>query len=130
MLMHQLHVVARNRPSALAEMGKILGDAGINIEGIAAFDLGARANAEIDLLVADPSAARRALNSGGFEIEDEYDVVIAQLENRVGAFANCTRALAEQGVEVQFMYGVTDNRVVIGTEQAEAVDQIVSRLGS
>lgn len=126
MIAQQLHVVATNQPDALAEISAVLGAAGINIEVIAAFDLGGTGKSEVDLIVSDVDGARRALETAHFVIEDQYEVVVTELGDAPGSLATLLNAMTEAAVPVQFVHGSASNRLVIGTELVQEAEQVAA----
>jgi len=61
-----------DRPGQLAGVVQALSQSGVNIEGIA------EVAGLVHVLARDPSAARAALRSNGFEIEGELEVKIGR----------------------------------------------------
>jgi hypothetical protein len=112
-----------DRPGELARVGEALGQAGVNIEGLMAFSHEGRGFTH--LLVEDPSAARRALDSAGMKVEGESDVVIIDLDaadvDRPGTLGARTRGVADAGVNLRFVYLATHDRAVIGADDVDAL---------
>ena len=102
--------LAEDRPGALAGLVQALSRSGVNIEGLAEID------GVVHVLARDPSAARSALRSGGYEIEGELEVLLLPMTDRPGELSMTLRRLAEAGVNVRFAYLATETRVVIGAE--------------
>jgi hypothetical protein len=106
-----------DRPGALADVGEALGNAGINIEGLAGFAIEGRGVAHI--LVEDAAAARSALESAGIKVEGESDVLIADMTGDAttpGTMGRMARKVADAGVNLTFGYLATGNRAVIGAD--------------
>ena len=90
-----------NRPGQLAGLIKVMTDAGVEIEALAAFgleDLGV-----VRMVVADAGAARRAVEDGGL-VAEERPVVTTALSHRPGALAALTQSLADAGVNIDGLY--------------------------
>jgi hypothetical protein len=115
--MKDLTVSLEDRPGTLADLGEALGKAGINIEGLCAVTSEGRAI--IHLLVADPAAARTALEGAGVKVEGEAEPMISELDSaqvdRPGAIGAMARAMADAGVNIQVVYLATKNRAVAVT---------------
>lgn len=112
-----LLVTLEDRPGALADLGEALGNAGINIEGLAGFAIEGRGIAHI--LVADAGAARSALESAGIKVEGESDVLIMDMTADAatpGAMGRAARMVADAGVNLTFGYLATGNRAVFGAD--------------
>ncbi len=67
----------------------------------------------------DPVTARRALASGGLEVEAERDVLIHDIEDRPGAFGDVSRRLSDGGVNIDLAYLATRTRLVIGADDLD-----------
>jgi len=109
-----------DRPGALADLGEALGNAGINIEGLAGFVVEGQGIGHI--LVEDVGAARAALESAGIKVEGESDVLVMDMSGDAaspGAMGRAARKVAEAGVNLTFGYLATGNRVVIGADDLE-----------
>ena len=105
-----LTISVEDRPGGLASIGEALGKAGINIEGIAEVD------GAVHLLAHNVGAARGALRTAGYAIEDEREVVVMPMPDRPGELAMTMRRLADAGVNIKFVYLATQTRVVIGAD--------------
>jgi hypothetical protein len=105
-----------NRPGILAEIGEALGRAGINVEGMCGFV--AQGTGMGHILVADPTAARQALD-GLCEIGEEREVLILEIEDRPGALGGIARKLSDAGVNVEVAYLGTGMRLVLAVSDIE-----------
>jgi len=112
-----LTVILEDRPGTLADMGEVLGKAGINIDGLCGFPC--QGKGTIHILVEDAAAARRALEERGLEVRDEREVLILEVEDRPGAGGNVTRRIANAGVNIDLVYRTTKTRVVIGADDLD-----------
>jgi hypothetical protein len=104
-----------DRPGVNAAIGEALGVAGVNIEGT----FGSGKFLEIHVLVEDAAAARRAVEEAGFTVSDERDVLILEVENRPGACGELARRIADAGVNIDFHYAATNNRLVVAADDLE-----------
>ena len=112
-----LTVILEDRPGTLADMGEVLGKAGINIDGLCGFPC--QGKGTIHILVEDAAAARRALEERGLEVRDEHEVLILEVEDRPGAGGKVTRRIANAGVNIDLVYPATNNRLVIGADDLD-----------
>lgn len=90
-----------NRPGQLAGLTKLMADAGVEIEALAAFgmeDIGI-----VRLVVGDADNARRAIDEAGL-VAEQRRVVTTVLSHRPGALAALTQSLAEAGVNIDGLY--------------------------
>jgi hypothetical protein len=91
-----------DRPGELARLGEALSEAGVSIEGLAATGIDGRG--DVHVLVAEPHAAREALNEAGIEVLREREVVLAEFPDAPGSFGRTCRTLADAGVNIEFAY--------------------------
>jgi hypothetical protein len=111
--MKDLTVVLEDRPGELAKLGRATGAAGINIEGMGGDAREGRG--VLHLLVEDTQGARDALSGAGFEVLDERDALVVEVENRAGTMGEVAAKLADAGVNVDFAYVTFDGcRIVLG----------------
>ncbi|HJR93400.1 MAG TPA: ACT domain-containing protein [Acidimicrobiia bacterium] len=115
--MTEFIVHVENRPGRLAAITEILGDAGVNIEALAAY--GNDGDGVLRLIVDDADAARRVLRDAAFRVE-EHQVLTAHLPHRPGALASLTRHLADADVNIDALYVLSTS--ADGVEVAMAVD--------
>jgi hypothetical protein len=112
-----LLVTMEDHPGMLADMGEALGNAGINLEGLAGFAVEGRGI--VHILVEDAGAARSALESAGIKVEGESDVLVMDMTGDAatpGAMGRAARRVADAGVNLTFGYMATGNRAVIGAD--------------
>jgi len=112
-----LTVFLEDRPGTLAAMGKALGKAGINIDGLCGFPCEGRGVGHI--LVEDAEGARRALEAIGLEVSDERDVMILEVENRSGSLGEIAQKIADSGANIDLIYVASNSRLVIGADDLE-----------
>jgi hypothetical protein len=74
-----LSISLPDEPGGLAKAAKALGEAGVNVEGIAG--LGGGGHGHVHLLVEDGGAARSALEGAGVTIEGEREAVVVDVSN-------------------------------------------------
>ena len=111
-----LEIVLEDRPGELARVGEALGNAGVNIEGIAGF--GFEGRGVVHILVEDASAARAALESAGLSVSSEAEALTMELSgaaSRPGEMGRMARAVADAGINFRAVYLATNNRAVAVT---------------
>ncbi len=107
-----------DRPGALAGACEALGAAGVNIEGCCAYPAGTAG--QVHLLVEDPDAARQALGAAGYEIVQDRQVIVHELNDVPGSAGACLRRIADAGVNLELVYLATATRLVIGADDLDA----------
>jgi len=108
-----------DQPGALAQIGEVLGRAGVNIEGLCAVTSGG-GQAEVHVLVEDLEAALPALARSGLAVSSEQEVVVVALDDRPGALGAVSRQLGEAGVNITLTYLATDTRLVLAADNLAA----------
>jgi len=66
-----LTLMLEDHPGTLADMGEVLGKAGVNIDGMCGFT--SQGKGVIHILVEDAAAARKALESAKIQVQEERD---------------------------------------------------------
>jgi hypothetical protein len=109
-----------NTPGALAKVAQAISDAGVNIA--AATCVGPGDRAELHILVKHAEAAKHALAiSHDVTVNHEREVVVVEVEDRPGVLADMTRKIARAGVDLDLVYIATQNRVVFGAPDLDAL---------
>jgi len=108
--MKDLTVQLEDRPGTLADLAEALGNAGINIEGIAGFAV-TGVGGLVHLLVDDADAARAALEGAGIPIASVADVVVVDVKDEPGELGRVVRKIADAGVNVTAGYLATKTRL-------------------
>ena len=109
-----------DRPGMLAKAVNALSTAGINLEGHAEME------GVVHVLTTDLGATRRALESAGFKVVKEQQVVLVAVENRPGSAAGIFRRIADAKVNIRFSYLATGNRLVIGADDLDELRAALS----
>jgi hypothetical protein len=124
-----LMIALENRPGALAEMGDVLGRAGVSIEGGGAWAVNGQAVAHF--LFDDGTAARSALEAASIRVLAERDVVVQRLNQaEPGQLGKLARRMAEAGVNIEVLYSDHDHRLILVVDnlaQGQAVSDAWTR---
>src|SRR3712207_6727449 len=105
--------------SDLAQIAAAISDAGVNIA--AATCIGPGERAELHILVPHAEAAKHALAISGVLVTGEREVVVVDVQDRPGVLADLTRKVARAGVDLDLVYVATQNRVVFGAADIDAL---------
>jgi hypothetical protein len=109
-----------DQPGELASVGDILGKAGANIAGLCAVTSGG-GQAEVHILVEDPTPAFEALQRAGIRIASEQEVIVLDIKDRPGALGEVARKLGNANVNLTTAYLATNTRLVLAADNlAEA----------
>lgn len=112
-----LTIVLPDRPGALAELGERLGNAGVNIGGACCAVQGGQGAAHV--LVEDVDGARAALADAPFDVSDQREVLVTDVEDRPGILGEVARRVADAGVNVEVVYLATNTRLVLGADDLD-----------
>ncbi|MBP5210078.1 MAG: ACT domain-containing protein [Clostridia bacterium] len=97
----QLSVFAENKPGALIEMTRLLGEAGVNIRALSLADT---ADFGILRLIADdPEKAGRVLTDHGYVVRIT-PVICAEMPDEPGALAHILLTLERAGINIEYTY--------------------------
>lgn len=104
-----------DRPGQIARVLGVVAAAGLNVEGYAAIE------GLLHFVTLDASAARHALLRAGVLVRRQRNVLVVNAPNRVGTAARIFQRAADAAINVDFSYVAANDRVVIGTDQLEAL---------
>ncbi|MCH8905963.1 MAG: amino acid-binding ACT domain-containing protein [Candidatus Heimdallarchaeota archaeon] len=124
--MKDLTVILQNRPGTIADMSEALGKAGVNIEGMCGFPC--EGEGVIHLLVENAAIARTTLESAGFEIRGERDILVWDLGSMVGkpgSGGDLTRKIANAGINLDLIYFAENNRLILGVDDLEKTKSVL-----
>ena len=113
--------LAEDRPGMLARAIGAVSGAGINIDGYTEM------NGVVHVLTTNLPAARRVLAEAGFRIVQEQQVVLVSVEDEPGAAAGVFQRIADAHVNVRYSYLATRNRLVISSDDPQALVTALSR---
>jgi hypothetical protein len=117
--MTEFTVFLANRPGMLALLTERLGDAGVNIEALAAFGL--NETGLVRLIVDDATTTERVLDTADIGFE-QRDILTTILPDRPGAMGAMARRLADAEVNIDAVYLLRSSAE--GLEFAVAVDEL------
>jgi hypothetical protein len=115
-------LILDDQPGELARLGEILGAAGVNIAGLAAFT--GEGRGVIHVLVDDEAKARAsaALHEGHMGVADEREVLVIDADDRPGTLGELARELAAANVNIDLAYTTFGGgvKLVIATDDLES----------
>lgn len=98
----QFSLVLENRPGALAEACSELAAKAVNIQAIMAPDVGGWGTVRV--VVNNSETARKVLQGMGVKFMEDQ-VLAVRLSDRPGALGRVTRKLAENKINIDYVYG-------------------------
>ena len=119
-----LVIELENKPGALARVATAISDAGVNIA--AATCMGTGRTAELHILVPHSEPVYRALaNTHGPSVTREREVVVVQAQDRPGELAELATKVSQAGINLDMVYVATNSRVVLGSEDTDALKEVL-----
>ena len=114
MRVEQISVFLENKAGRLAEVTRILSEAGVNIRALSLADTSDFGI--LRLIVNDNEKAKEALRANGFTV-GKTDVVAVEVEDRPGGLHKILDILRKAGINVEYMYAFVqqsgNNAVII-----------------
>ncbi|MEA2434599.1 MAG: hypothetical protein QOG54_2056 [Actinomycetota bacterium] len=121
-MLEEMIVIVDDKPGALAELGELLGGAGVNIETLSASTH--NGTGFVHLVVDDGEDAAELLQSTGFKVEQVRPVMTATLDDRPGELGRFCRELTVRGVDISAAYvvkrGGGETEVLFAVDDLEA----------
>lgn len=118
----EIVVSTENKIGLMAQCSRILADHGVNIEGVAGY--AADGKAKLMFVVNDTLRGKEAIVKAGYADTKESEVVIVDLENKPGALKGMTAKLAQEKIDIRYMYGSAcpagcPARIILATTENE-----------
>jgi hypothetical protein len=114
MKVDQISVFLENKPGTLADVTRILGDAGVNIRALSLADT--KDFGILRLIVNDNEKAREVLCRQGFTVR-KTEVVAVEVPDRPGGLSVIMQILAEADINVEYLYAFVqqsgENAIII-----------------
>jgi hypothetical protein len=119
-----LTVVVEDKPGTFARIAEALGKAGINIEGGSATVF--QGQGICHFLVTSVQQARTAIEGAGGRITAETPVVVTSVGNQPGELGRITQRIAQAGINLEFVYGSSQQGVVFGARDVTKLKELVA----
>ncbi len=113
---------------SLATIGELLGNAGVNIEGLCLSTRNGRS--AIHLVVEDDITATHVLESSGINVLKVSEVFVLHKDNwrvtgKPGSFGGICRLLADHGIKMEFGYPAENNRFIFGVDNIKKTQELL-----
>lgn len=115
-------LIPDDQPGVLARMGEVMGEAGINLEGLSAFT--GQGKGVVHVLVNDPEAALRALSGAGMDVRAARDVVVVDMPDEPGSLGRLCRKISDAGINIEQAYIATGGRLVLVVDKVEEAREL------
>lgn len=113
--------LSEDRPGMLARAIGAVSGAGINIDGYTEM------NGVVHVLTTDLAATRQCLNAAGFRVVQEQQVALVPVADEPGAAAHVFQRIAEEHINVRYTYLASRSRLVIASDNPQAIIDAVLR---
>jgi hypothetical protein len=114
MKVEQISIFIENKSGRLAEIARILGDAGINIRALSLADT--TDFGILRLIVNDREKAKQILKEKGFTVS-KTEVIAVEVPDRPGGLSEILQSLDSESINVEYMYAFVErcgeNAVII-----------------
>lgn len=130
MHVEQISIFIENKFGRLAEVTRILGEAGVNIRTLSLADTSDFGI--LRLIVNDAEKAKSVLKDRGFTVS-KTDVVAVEIPDRPGGLADILQVLDASGINVEYMYAFVErcgeNAVMIFRfdETQKAIESLLAK---
>ena len=116
-------VTLQDAPGSLAQLGMILGDAGVNIEAIQGSSRDGRGF--VRFVPSDPDLAARALEESGTAY-DRRDVLVVKVLDEPGMLGDVAFVLSKAGINIDAVYVTTLGHIVLGVDDLAGAIQVAT----
>jgi hypothetical protein len=104
-----------DRPGMLAKAIGCVSGAGINIDGYTEM------SGVVHVLTDNVRAAKQSLSEAGFRVVQQQQVALVPVADEPGAAARVFQKIADAHINVRYSYLATRNRLVIASDNPQAV---------
>jgi len=101
MRVEQISIFLENKAGRLAEVARVLAEAGVNIRALSLADTSDFGI--LRLIVNDNDRAKAALKENGFTV-GKTDVVAVEVDDRPGGLGHILNILSKEKINVEYMY--------------------------
>ncbi|MFP4634262.1 MAG: ACT domain-containing protein [Nitriliruptoraceae bacterium] len=112
-----------DEPGQLARLGELLGEAGINIEGISAFT--GQGKGIVHLLVDKAEEALEVLQDAGVDVRAARRVVVVPLPDEPGHLGRACRTLADAEINIEQAYIAAGSKLVIVCDDVDRAKELL-----
>lgn len=109
MLVKQVSVFLENKSGRLAEVSKVLGEAGIDISALSIADT--TEFGILRLIVSRPDEAVEVLRQNGFSV-GTTEVIAVSVSDKPGGLAQALQTLEQESIGIEYMYAFIGNTAI------------------
>jgi len=131
-LVPELVVKIPNKIGMLAEIASLIAEKGINIEAISGYARENTNDAYVMLISNKCALMEELLKTKKYAVSEKKDVLMVEVENEPGVLQHIAVKLAEEEINIQYIYGTTyvsdsPAKIVISTGDNEKALKVLRR---
>jgi hypothetical protein len=119
----EFKVTVQDAPGTLARLGRILGDAHINIEAIQGTS--GEGKGFVQFVPNDPDGTARALDSAGIAYS-RRDVLVIRVLDDPGMLGDVALVMSNAGINIDSVYVTTQGHIVLGVDDMAGAIQVAA----
>ena len=119
----ELKVMVQDTPGTFARLGKILGDARVNI--VAIQGTSRRGKGFIRFVPNDPDQAAHALDAAGIGYT-QREVLVVRVLDEPGMLGDVAFVLSQAGINIDSVYVTTHGHIVLGVDDVAGAIQVAA----
>lgn len=119
----EFNVTVQDAPGTLARLGRILGDARVNIDAIQGTSR--EGKGFIQFVPSDPEAAGRALDVAGIAYE-RREVLVVRVLDEPGMLGDVALVMSKAGINIDSVYVTTAGHIVLGVDDVPGAIQVAA----
>ena len=117
----EFSVSLKDEPGTLAQLGGVLGDAGVNIEAIAGSSR--EGTTHVQFVCNAPDRAAERLQAAGIAYTTR-DVLVAKVLDEPGTLGDVGLVMAKAGINIDSIYVTTRGHLVLGVDDLSGAIQV------
>ena len=131
MKVEQISVFLENKPGALTDVTRILGEGGINIRALSLADT--KDFGILRLIVNDSEKAKAVLGARGFTVR-KTEVVAVEVPDRPGGLADILKCLSDSRINVEYLYAFVQQSgsnaiIIFRFDETDRAIEVLSKNG-
>jgi hypothetical protein len=121
MMAIEFTVKLENKPGTLANLGHVIGSAGVNIEAIHQLSVGAESI--VQFIVNKPDDAAAAMSKAGIA-STRREVLIVNVLDQPGTLGDVAMVMADAGVNIDSLYVTRAGEIVLSVDDLDGAFQV------
>jgi hypothetical protein len=119
----EFKVTVQDTPGTLARLGRVLGDAHVNIEAIQGTSR--EGKGFVQFVPNDPDRAARALDAAGIAYR-KREVLVIRVLDEPGMLGDVALVMSKAGINIDSVYVTTQGHVILGVDDMAGAIQVAA----